>query len=113
MQLCPWGNQVAQFVTIDGVSSFQGLAKALNVPTQALDACTATFFGKLAPFTIPVGWKGVQFANNMANRVRLGTFSLLFYDFLVQTTYKQLSQWSGYQQCTGIHTRATRCLPAR
>lgn len=56
------------------MSSFQGLAKALDVPTQALDACTAPFFGKLAPFTIAAGWKGVKFAKNMANRVRLGTF---------------------------------------
>jgi hypothetical protein len=56
------------------VSSFQGLAKALDVLTQALDARTATFFGKLAPFTIAAGWKDVKFVNNIGNQVRLGTF---------------------------------------
>jgi hypothetical protein len=65
--------QVAQFVTIDVSSLFQGLA-TMDVPTQASDACTATFFCKLAPFAIAAGWKGVKFAKNMANRVTLGTF---------------------------------------
>jgi hypothetical protein len=49
--------------------------KGTGCTNPALDARTATFFGKLAPFTIiTVGWKGVKFAKNMVNQVRLGTF---------------------------------------
>jgi hypothetical protein len=71
LQLCPWGNQVAQFVTIDA-SSFQAIAKSLQVGVATVEAPEV---GKLAPFIVRTGWRNVKFFHNMGNRIEAGTFA--------------------------------------
>jgi hypothetical protein len=72
MQLCPWGNQVAQFVTID-TASLKALATTLGVPVGEADV---PGFGKLGPFMIAAGWQAVKFVKNMWNRIAHGRFAL-------------------------------------
>jgi hypothetical protein len=55
MQLCPWGNQVAQFDTVD-VALLKALANTHGVPVGGVDV---PGFGKLGPFMIAAGWQHV------------------------------------------------------
>jgi hypothetical protein len=73
LQLCPWGNQVAQFVTIDA-SSFQAIAKSLQVDVATVEA-PEVGTGKLAPFIVRTGWRNINFFHDMGNRIEAGTFA--------------------------------------
>jgi hypothetical protein len=68
IDVCPVGNQVAQFVTIDA-ASLKALANTLGVPVGGGDV---PGFGKLGPFMIAAGWQHVKFVKNMRNLIAHG-----------------------------------------
>lgn len=69
MQLCPWGNQVAQFITLDA-SALAGIAASIDVEVPQADP-QETRFGNLSPYLVLPGWRKVKFFRNMLRRAQI------------------------------------------
>lgn len=76
LQLCPWGQQQAQFITIDA-SSFNAIAASIGVACVPAGEAhlQVAGMGKLAPYFVMAGWRNVKFFGNMLRRIEARKFA--------------------------------------